>query len=558
MAFTYTTINGQRVESSVARAFEALRAEFKRVWGLDLLVSSGTRTNAEQWALWNAYKNGTGNLAAYPGTSNHEEGGPRGPRALDVRDSGGDPGVTRNGTPRANWLRANAPRFGFDPAGYTFSQIEPWHIEYIGSLGGGATGTNPDGTLVVDGNWGAATTTKLQAVLGVSQDGALGPVTIKALQARLGVAQDGEIGPQTISALQARVGAAVDGQLGPETVKALQRHLNSGGTLQPHVDQNAPLVVDGQLGAATIRRLQESVGAAVDGEWGPDTTRKIQAAVGVPVDGQLGPVTVKGIQFNVGTAQDGDMGPATIRALQEFLNAKKTWTKVPAPDPVDPVPGGHTPNLITPTAADFPSWIRYEEEFDEQWLNWSGPSSWNGNMEAYYGKIYEPIEHHAHWWGEPRNAGTHDGNVDHLNGTDSKGTNYVTSPGRITLCMPLDQIALTTGQRNPFGWKSENDPIMTVDEGRELGYKTLGYLVYIVEKLNPHLKDEPIRLDKEFRATSCSNIQPGLVREYADKFANGLLDPATGEPPVVVEPEPDNHRKALEAIVAIAEDALEG
>lgn len=328
MSFTYTQIDGERVETSVARAFESLKAEFRRVWGLELLVSSGTRTRAEQQRLYDLYRAGKGNLAAVPGTSNHEEYGPRGPRALDVRDSGGDPGVTRYGTARANWLRANAPRFGFDPAGYGFSQTEPWHIEYTGALGQGSSGSNPDGSLVVDGDWGAATTTKLQAALGVTQDGQLGPQTIGALQDRVGAGRDGEMGPQTIAALQRRLGVEADGQLGPITIKALQAHLNAGGTLSAPASNPDRLAEDGQLGPATISKLQASIGAGVDGGWGPETTKRLQAVTGQNQDGQLGPITIKALQLNVGAEPDGDMGPATIKALQVFLNNGGQWRAV--------------------------------------------------------------------------------------------------------------------------------------------------------------------------------------------------------------------------------------
>lgn len=135
MGYTYTSRDGCRVQVDVAAAFDRLAAAFCAVWGLNLLVRDGTRTREEQAALYQEYLNG-GTLAAAPGYSNHEEDGPRGPRALDVYDSGDDAGVTRNGSARANWLRANAPAYGFDPAGYTFSQVEPWHIEYTGSLDG--------------------------------------------------------------------------------------------------------------------------------------------------------------------------------------------------------------------------------------------------------------------------------------------------------------------------------------------------------------------------------------------------------------------------------------
>ena len=56
-----------------------------------------------------------GGLAAEPGTSNHGWG-----KAVDL---GG--GANNNRTPENNWLRANAPRFGF-----TTIAREPWHWEW--------------------------------------------------------------------------------------------------------------------------------------------------------------------------------------------------------------------------------------------------------------------------------------------------------------------------------------------------------------------------------------------------------------------------------------------
>lgn len=143
MGYEYTTINGQRVEVNVAAAFQKMRAAFEKQFGLDLLVSSGTRTRAEQADLYRLYKAGKGNLAAAPGFSNHEEDGPRGPRALDLRDSGRDFGVTRIGTVRSNWLAKNAPAYGFTPAGHFFSQREAWHYEFTGKLAASAPAPAP-------------------------------------------------------------------------------------------------------------------------------------------------------------------------------------------------------------------------------------------------------------------------------------------------------------------------------------------------------------------------------------------------------------------------------
>lgn len=380
MAYSYTSRNGQRVEVAVAAAFDRLNAAFKARFGLSLLVSSGTRTRAEQQHLYNLYKAGKGNLAAAPGYSNHEESGPRGPRALDVRDSGSDAGVTTRGTTRANWLRANAPAYGFNPAGYGFSQIEPWHIEFTGTLGsaggggsaGNATVANQQNWLrqsrgetiaadgiygpatkaafaryqtflrsygytgAIDGEWGAGTQAAHEKYYAawhgssgaLAVDGKLGPATIKLLQSRLGITQDGEWGPATTTALQKWLGVTADGEIGPATVSALQKAVGAA--------------VDGQLGPATITALQRSLNAGgfqphattpptttppadtkltVDGQWGEATTRAFQTRLGVTVDGEMGPLTWKAFQKATGQNQDGEVGPMTVKALQMNVGA---------------------------------------------------------------------------------------------------------------------------------------------------------------------------------------------------------------------------------------------
>ncbi|QDH92399.1 endolysin [Microbacterium phage Celaena] len=342
MAYSYVIIDGKRVEVNIARQYRLMEAEFQRTFGLDLVISSGTRTRAEQARLYDGWVRRLPgyNLAAPPGQSNHEEYGPIGPIALDLRDTGNDAGVTRIGSARSNWLAANCGRWGFTNAGHYFNPREGWHYEGRGIKIGGSGVFEPPAQVQVDGQLGPQTIAKLQSVVGASVDGQMGPDTISKLQARLGVSVDGELGPQTISALQARVGAKVDGDWGAETTRKLQEHLNAGGTLTgapAHTStQPGQLDVDGDLGPATIKRLQQSVGAEQDGEWGPDTTRKLQAAVGARVDGELGPQTIKALQVNVGANPDGQIGPETVRKLQEFLNSGAPWKAVevtPAPQP---------------------------------------------------------------------------------------------------------------------------------------------------------------------------------------------------------------------------------
>jgi len=83
-------------------------------------------------------------------------------------------------------------------------------------------------SLAVDGDWGAATTSALQTILGVPVDGVFGPQSATALQQKLGVTADGDFGPNSARALQTYLGVPADGDIGPQTVSALQTRLNEG------------------------------------------------------------------------------------------------------------------------------------------------------------------------------------------------------------------------------------------------------------------------------------------------------------------------------------------
>lgn len=209
----------------------------------------------------------------------------------------------------------------------------------------------------------------------------------------------------------------------------------------------------------------------------------------------------------------------TNRSTTGLKNLNETK---PDPEPTPVVPKPEFPPLITPTALDFPAWIAYDEVIDPDTAD---PENTEEKNALYYKKYYDPIESHTHWWNEPDKGGTHDANVEYLRGHKDLSANYVVSENRITLMVHLDRLAYTTGARNPYGWKTENDPTLT-----EQQYKTMGFLHYLVETMNPRLRNEAIRLHKEFTATSCSLIQTDKVRMYAEKFFNGELNPATGEP----------------------------
>jgi LAS superfamily LD-carboxypeptidase LdcB len=83
----------------------------------DQPVISVASCNCFNRALYQKYLNGTGNLAAKPGYSNHQNG-----NSMDIGS------VNGYGTKAFNWLKNNADKYGFknDVAG------EFWHWTYKG------------------------------------------------------------------------------------------------------------------------------------------------------------------------------------------------------------------------------------------------------------------------------------------------------------------------------------------------------------------------------------------------------------------------------------------
>lgn len=118
-------IGGKNVSRSTGHAFlEMQRAAHQA--GVRLTISSGFRTNAEQQYFYNCYQTrrcNSGNLAARPGFSNHQNG-----RALDLATS--------------SWLANNAARFGFKRT----VPSEAWHYEFFGSDPGGPCSAGGSGS----------------------------------------------------------------------------------------------------------------------------------------------------------------------------------------------------------------------------------------------------------------------------------------------------------------------------------------------------------------------------------------------------------------------------
>lgn len=187
------------------------------------------------------------------------------------------------------------------------------------------------------------------------------------------------------------------------------------------------------------------------------------------------------------------------------------------------------PSILNVSASDFPSWISYNTAYDNE-RNGETEETWNSSLYGWYNTKYgqtyqyQPIEAHTHWWGDPATSPSHDAIVNYIANRDALTVNFVVSANRVTDMLPLTWMGTTTGYRNPWAWKMEIDPRL----GPEV-YKTVGALMYIVENKNRGLRNEPIRLHKEFADTACADIDRDLVRVWASRFASGEYDIATGQ-----------------------------
>ena len=118
-ATEFVNINGKMVIKEVAAYVQPMIAAANRE-SVDLQVTSGFRTMEDQQTLYDEYRAGTGNLAAEPGKSNHQNG-----IAIDFNVSSQSGRVFE-------WLTKNAWRYGFIR---TVSR-ERWHWEYWGGWNG--------------------------------------------------------------------------------------------------------------------------------------------------------------------------------------------------------------------------------------------------------------------------------------------------------------------------------------------------------------------------------------------------------------------------------------
>ncbi|MDQ1173812.1 hypothetical protein QE430_002119 [Microbacterium testaceum] len=129
---------GQWFQPDAAQKLTQLRSAFQSALNVPLVVNSGYRSYADQVTAYQNWKNGTGNYAADPGTSNHGWG--------LAADFGGAVYSGPNTTAHS-WLRSNAGNYGWWWAGATFRIVEPWHWEFNGNINTPTPVTPTDGEI---------------------------------------------------------------------------------------------------------------------------------------------------------------------------------------------------------------------------------------------------------------------------------------------------------------------------------------------------------------------------------------------------------------------------
>ena len=156
--------NGARLTPYMFYQIERLNFDLKRLFGVEVIVTSGIRLHQEQidiflqryvtaanirgrkvydTRVWNGvryYRISSAGTVAVPGYSNHEIQGQH--AAVDLRDTGRDAGIATWGSKRSNWLRANAHKYGMEPEGFNFNEAWHYKVLFINSAvpsGGGGT-----------------------------------------------------------------------------------------------------------------------------------------------------------------------------------------------------------------------------------------------------------------------------------------------------------------------------------------------------------------------------------------------------------------------------------
>jgi hypothetical protein len=185
------------LEKEAAAGFNTLRIWSKKWMNIDLYPTgprSAYRSYEEQLYFWNLYQSGKGNLAAYPGTSNHGWG-----KAIDL----------------AGWsMKTILDKFG-SKVGWKKTEAfeEWWHYNYVGGFKRPNPGTNARYPTARKGSGGFGQrwyVKKLERKLRklgykVKVDGEFGSLTnksVKDFQKNKGLKPDGIVGLKTWVALE--------------------------------------------------------------------------------------------------------------------------------------------------------------------------------------------------------------------------------------------------------------------------------------------------------------------------------------------------------------------
>lgn len=143
--------DGSRLTPYMLYQINRLNTDVKSLFGVEVKVSSGIRVPQEQidiflqryvtagnirgrkvydtrvWRGVRYYRISSAGTVAVPGTSNHEIQGSK--AAVDLRDTGGDAGITVASSRRGRWIRQNAWRYGLVASGDGFG--EGWHFDIL-------------------------------------------------------------------------------------------------------------------------------------------------------------------------------------------------------------------------------------------------------------------------------------------------------------------------------------------------------------------------------------------------------------------------------------------
>ncbi|GAA3760435.1 hypothetical protein GCM10022240_11370 [Microbacterium kribbense] len=292
--YRYEFIDRQRVERNVAARFVKWRADFTAETGLSLSISSGVRTAREQRSGYLRYLAGQsgGVKWAKPSESSHCEVGPSGPRALDIRDSGADAGVTVKGSTRWQIAVRLGGKHGFTWGGWGVPDYEGWHFE------------------------------NHAITVGVYQDMPAAPAPVPGIARPAAMLAWRWTGIQRMLKGTGRYAGRIDNDPGVNTVRGLQSFLNAAGYARRAI--GAELPVDGALDATTCKAVQQWLTQ----KWG--YAGPIDAAPGTGTKAAWGRAeAANGRAFAAVSRSAGARMPRPPGLFDEDGSASAAWVRQP-------------------------------------------------------------------------------------------------------------------------------------------------------------------------------------------------------------------------------------